>query len=156
MPPTKAAAAYDAVLKSHQRRLNRLIDRGSVPQLRRLYDQALAEINRKLAKLGPKSEKFAAHQLRAYKAQVMQGQMRLAKRMTGHLAESGRIAQVEGLRGVIADVQNLEAAFTGAEVLLPIEEAAIFQGVLDDKESLLRHFTEKSTAIGAPVAAAIL
>lgn len=151
----KIPPAYARVLHEHRRRLNRVIDRGSIPHIKKMYDRTLSEIDRKLSKVGPKSQKFAAHQMRLVRGQLRQGQMVLANRMVGHLSDLGRVAQIEALRGVIGDIQALEGAFTGADLILPIEEAARFGGVIDGRRaSLLRMYSETSATWSANAIAA--
>jgi hypothetical protein len=118
--------------------------------LKRLYDSAQSELTRRLAALGPGSDKFTAHQLRTALGQIRQGQALMARRLAGGLGDLSRDAQVDALRGVIKDVSKLTRHFTGAEVVLPIEEAARFEGVITGRrESLLRSHATSSANIAA-------
>jgi hypothetical protein len=130
---------YRDVLKEQRRRLRRLAERGGVGALKKIYEEAIADLERRLAKIGPKSETFSAHQHRMFLGQLRQGLAGIVQAMSGGMADISRDVQVEALRGVIADIGRLEKGFTGAEVVLPIEEAARFQGVVAGvRESMLR------------------
>ena len=128
------------ILDEHRRRLSRLAEKRGVAQLRKLYDQALAELERKLHALARGMDSsFSAHQLRVFIAQIRQGQHLLAKRMLGELGDISKEAQVESLRGLSDSLHRLEKHFTGADVVLNIDEAARFQGIIDGRrQSLLR------------------
>jgi hypothetical protein len=126
------------MLAEHRRRLARVVERGGVGQVRDFYTRALSEIETKLGHVGKSSDRFTAHQLRLYKAQILTGQAQLAKDLRSHVHEVGRVARVDALRGLIGNIKRLEARYTGAEVVLPIEEASRFEGVLGKRESVLR------------------
>lgn len=134
------------MLEEHRRRLTRVVERGGVSPVRSFYNRTLREIEAKLARVGKTSDRFTAHQLRLLKVQVLQGQALLAKRVSGHLREVGREARKDALRGLIGSIKKLEGRYTGAEISLPIEEAARFEGVLGKRESLLRKMNEESAA----------
>jgi hypothetical protein len=106
----------------------------------------LSEIETKLGHVGKSSDKFTAHQLRLYKAQILTGQAQLAKGLRSHVHEVGRVARVDALRGLIGNIKKLEMRYTGAEVVLPIEEASRFEGVLGKRESVLRMRLDQGVA----------
>jgi hypothetical protein len=70
-------------------------------------------------------------------AQIKVGEARLARRMAGALGEVSRDAQEDSLRALTRDLRGLEKKFSGAQIVLPIEEAARFQGVLDQRRTSL-------------------
>lgn len=147
MPKKRIPAAFARVLDEHRSRLNRVVERSGVGRLKKLYDNANSELAAKLRRLAPgKADTFTAHQLRLFKAQTRQGQMVLARRMAGHLEEVSLEAQVEGLRSLADQVAALEYEFTGAEIPLPIEEAARFQGIIDGRRESLLRLNEASVA----------
>lgn len=135
----KVPAPYRRTLAEQRRRLLRL-DRAGLKKLRRLYDQTITRIERNLAALpGFKKDRFTAHQYRLFLGQLRQGMALIAQRLAGGLGDISKEVQTEALRGVIKDVSRLEGAFTGADVVLPVEEAGRFQGVITQRrESLLR------------------
>jgi len=107
--------------------------------MKTLYNRAQAEIVNKLTKLGPASQKFAAHQHRMVLGQLRQGGAMVAKRMRGEMADLSLHAQTEALRGLSQDVTKLEKFYADADIVLPIDEAARFQGVINgQRDSLLR------------------
>jgi len=127
------------VLNEHRRRLARLAERRGVAQLKHLYDRARAELESKLARASRGVDTFTVHQLRVFSAEIRQGQMLLAKHMTGELGDISLEAQTEALRGLSRDITRLEKHYSGADITLPIDEAARFQGVINGRrESLLR------------------
>jgi hypothetical protein len=134
------------MLEESRRRLARVVERGGVAQVRDFYTRALREIESKLGRVGSTSEKFTAHQLRLFKAQILTGQAQLAKGLRSHVQEVGRGARVDALRGLIGSIKKLEARYTGAEVVLPIEEASRFEGVLGKRESVLRMRLDQGAA----------
>lgn len=142
-----ARSPYEIMLEESRRRLARVVERGGVAQVRDFYTRALQEIEAKLGHVGKSSDRFTAHQLRLFKAQIMSGQVQLAKQLRSHVHEVGRAARTDALRGLIGNIKRLEARYTGAEVVLPIEEASRFEGVLGKRESLLRLRNEQSAAV---------
>jgi len=136
----KLPGVYRSMLTEHRRRLDRLVDRQGLVSLKKLYANAQSELERQLRVLPKRlGNSFTAHHSRIMLAQVKQGRMMLAQKMAGEMAGLTRQAQTESLRGLIVDLTTLEREFTGADVVLPIEDAALFQGVIDGRrESLLR------------------
>ena len=136
----KVPPQYNRVLREHRRRLDRITERQGIRQLRRMYNGAIRDMERRLAALpGIKRDKFTAHQYRLYLGQLRQGSALIAKRLSGGLGDISKRAQTEALRDLIDDISKLEASFTGAEVVLPIEQAGRFQGVINGvRESMLR------------------
>lgn len=128
-----------------------MVDRHGAPVLKKVYDQAGRELDRKLRTLtrAGRSETMTAVQAHHLKAQVRQAQVSLSKQMAGALGNVTRDAQTEALRGVSKDVTRLEREFTGSELVLPIEEVSRFAGVIDQKApSLLRMHRESMARYG--------
>ena len=100
----------------------------------------MRQLERRLAKIpGAKRDRFTSHQYRLYMGQLQQGLALITKRLAGGLGDLSRSAQTEALRDVIHDITRLEKGFTGAEIVLPIEEAGRFQGVISGvRESMLQ------------------
>lgn len=129
---------YKDTLDAGRRLLARVARRG-VAQVKRLYDEAQAEMIKKLAKAARSGAKFTQQQQAIYLVQLRQGEALLARRMAGELGDITLDAQVDSLRGLIKDMTELEKAFTGADVQLPIEEASRFRGIISGRrESMLR------------------
>jgi hypothetical protein len=137
----KKPSPIESILNEHRRRLARVVERGGVRRARDLYDDVVRLVERRLRALGGRSSnQFTAHQLRIFLAQVKQGQALLTLRLAGHLGDLTREAQVEAVRAVSKDIARLERHFRGAEVILPIDEAGRFSGIIhgDSPASLIR------------------
>ena len=144
-------AAYEEAAREHLASLNRLIDRGGVARLRKLYADAQAQLEKKLAReVGRGSAPFTAHQYRVLLAQVRQGQMQIAGRLG---EESERVTietQTDALRGITRQIKRLELAHGATSTTLPIEEVARFAGVIDKhKASLLQQNHTSMRAYGS-------
>lgn len=147
MPPTRALLLYRELLGEHRTRLDRLIDRRGSARLKRMYEQAEADLIKKLAaQAGSRGATFTAHTHRLMLAQIRQGQAMIARRMAGELGDLTKEAQVESLRGLGRQVTKLEKAFTGVTTVLPIEEAATFQGIVRGRSTSLMRLHESSMA----------
>lgn len=129
---------YKLVEEESRRRLDALLDGASVARLKRLYDAAQDELVAKLRKLAS-GDSMTGLQLRSLLAQVRRGQAQIAKVMVGALGEESLKAQRAGLSALLSDIAKLERQFTGAQVALPVAEAARFAGVVDTlRTSLMR------------------
>lgn len=147
---TKAPATFTRVVDAHRARLEELVDgRGrAVGKMKKLYDDAQDALTKRLAaavKAG-KGDKFTAFQQRVMLAQVRQGQKAIASKMAGALRPLSKQAQEKALSGLVGDVARLSKAFTGAEVVLPVEEAARFAEVIDKRNSSLLKMHQASMA----------
>lgn len=143
---------FDNVRDDHRARLARLSERRGVSQIKSLYDEAIAELERKLRKLGSAKDTFTAHQMRMLLAQAQDGQARIVRRMADGLSDATRDAQVDSLQSLLDDVHRLEKRFSGADVELPLDEAGRFRGVIDGRrQSLLRSHEESLSAYGGDV-----
>jgi len=145
-------AAVLEAMSEHRARLERLAERRTLIPLKRLYDEAGAELERKLAAAarGRAGDTMTAYQQRMLLAQVKEGKVRLARSMAGTLGDASQDAQVDALRGLTRDVARLERQFRGATVTLPIEQAARFRGVVDRRRtSLLRMHATSMARYGA-------
>lgn len=130
--------AYEQAAREHIDSLNRLIDRGGVARLKKLYSDAQAQLEKKLAQsVGRGMAPFTSHQYRVLLAQVRQGQMQIANRLG---AESERVTvetQTDALRGITRQIKRLEAVHGAQATTLPIEEVARFAGVIDKHKASL-------------------
>jgi hypothetical protein len=144
--------SFQEAALEHARRLARLIDRGGALRLRRLYEAAQAELERKIGHaVGRGSAPFTAHQHRVLLGQVRHGQMVIAQRLGDASAAATVETQRDALDAAIRNIRRGEREFgSGATVTLPIEEAARFQGVLDRrKTSLLKQNRTSMARYGA-------
>ncbi len=135
---------FRQISREQTNRINRLIDRGGVARLKKLYDQAQAEFTTKLSRsMGRNTNTFSETQMRMFQAQVRQGQMDIAKRMGEVLAAATEETKADALRGAIRNFKQLEKKFTGVATSLPVEEAARFAGVMGKNTSLIRRHSMK-------------
>jgi len=140
-------SAYKQVLETHRRRLIRVAERRGVEKLKPIYNRAQEELVNKLGRLpiGMRST-FTAHAHQVMLAQVRQGQAILAGRLVGEMNDISKEAQGEALHGLVKDLDRLERHYTGSSVVLPIEEAAVFQGIIGDRRRSLMRMNRTSMA----------
>ena len=143
-------APYRRAIEAHRDKLDRLIDRRSVAGLRRVYRNAQASLVAKLSRVGRHADTFTAHQHRMMLLQARQGMKLMGKRMAGEMGQVSIEAATEGLHSLAREVSSLEREFTGADVVLPIEEVSRFQGIVGgQRESMLRLHEESLASYGA-------
>lgn len=143
---------YARALDEQRRLLAKAAEGRDAASIRRLYEQAEAELLAKLRRGADLGDTFTAYQQRQLLAQVRQGQALISQRMASDLGDLSRKAQVESLRGLVDNFSRMEEAFTGAAPVLPIEEASRFWGVVDKRRtSLLRQHRTSMTRYGASV-----
>lgn len=129
---------FDKISREHTKRLNRLIDRGGVARLKKLYDQAQGELETKLSRaFGRGAGGFTQGQMQMFQTILRQGQIQIASNMGDALAAATHETKADALRAAIRDFGRLEKKF-GAGVSLPVEEAARFAGVLGKNTSLIK------------------
>ncbi len=114
-------------------------------RLKKLYDTAQTELAEKLRRIpGGMKGSFTAHQHRMALGQIQQGQKIIAQNMAGEVGVLSKQAQVDSLRGLASSIHELDSVYTGAEVPLPIDEAARFWGVIDKRRTSLMKAHEAS------------
>jgi len=138
---------YEAAIEEHRQKLHRILDRRGVVQMKRLYQDAHAELERKLTAVAGRKATMTSFQQKLLLLQVKHGQQDISKRMTKGLSAASADAQVESLHSLTKTVSRAAPQFRGAQVSLPIEEAARFRGIIDKRRtSLLQaHATSMST-----------
>lgn len=147
---------YDEVIGQHRRTLDRLIERGAVERVRRVYQRATAEVLKKLANIGPLKKSLTEMQLRQILAQLISGQIHIAGEMAATLSNASREAQIDSLHSLLRGYKKLERHFTGKAPSLPIEEAARFAGLIDKRRgSLLEQHESSMRRYGRMVVAEI-
>lgn len=148
MPPSKivkVTRAYEKILVQHRNKLAYLAERHGPARLKKMYDKAQGELVDKLRRIRPGREgSFTVQQQRTTLAQVKQGQALLSRRMAGAVGDISKQAQVESLRGLGESIGKLEKIYTGAEITLPIDEAARFWGIIDQRRTSLMKAHEAS------------
>jgi hypothetical protein len=152
-PELHVNANYERTLDAHRRNLAKIVEDRGVDRIKRLYDKAQDELNAKLRRITPaRRDTFTAYQHRIVLAQVQQAQTQIARKLAGEAGAVSREAQVESLRGLTDQIGKLEKTYTGADIVLPIDEAARFYGVVDQRRtSLLKQHEESMASYGARV-----
>lgn len=151
-------AEITAVLREHRQRLERAIQRHGVAPLRKMYGQAMRQLEGRLAALVRRGDgdTFTAHMQRAMLTQVRDAQMRLSGKMAAELGEGVRDIQAIQLKALIRDVERLEKRYTGASVTIPVDQGAKFTAIVDrHRKTLLRTHQSSMRNYGARVVAGI-
>jgi len=142
-----ALSEFQQASVGHIKSLNNLIDKGSIPRLRKVYTASVQDLERKLAHaVGAKASAFTIQQHRSLLAQVHQGLAELGRNMGTELGKETTRAQEASARALISDIKKMEKKTTGAPVQLPIEQAARFTGVIDKHKTSLLKMNKKSMA----------
>jgi len=135
---------FDQISREHAKRLNRLIERGGVLRLKRLYDQAQKDLTNKLKmRMAAGDGEFTIGQMQMFQAILKEGQVKIAASMGDALAAATEETKADALRAAIRDFKRLERRFGGTNITLPVEEAARFAGVLGKNTSLIRKNSSK-------------
>lgn len=151
-------AEINAVMREHRVRLERAIRVHGVAPLKKMYAQAMRQLEGRLAALVRRGDgdTFTAHMQRSMMAQVKDAQIRLSAKMANQLGEGVRDIQAEQLKAIVRDVTRLEKRYTGASVTIPVEQGAKFTAVVDrHRKTLLRAHKTSMTRYGARVIAAM-
>jgi hypothetical protein len=135
-----AISEFQEASRAHVKRLAHLTDKNALPALRKLYAEAQADLERKLAKaVSSKASAMTIQQHQALLAQVRQGVMQMSSSLGAKLGAATVQTQNAALNALIKDIKKLEKKSTGSIMQLPIETAARFAGVVDKhKTSLLK------------------
>lgn len=142
-----ALSEFQIAAQSHIKRLDGLIERGSVPRLRKLYTGAVSDLEGKLAKaVGSGASPFSVHQARTMLAQAKQGLIHLSGHMGTALNDQSLLVQQASANALITDIKKLEKVASGATVRLPIEQASRFAGIVDKRRTSLLKLNKTSMA----------
>ena len=150
--PPPIHPAYRRVIVEHRARLDRLADHYAPAQLKKLYEAGQHELEAKLRAHvhAGKGERFSAHQMRMSLGMLRDGQARLAAKMANALGSVTEDVQRDAVRGIAGSIAKLHRTFTGSEVVLPVEEAARFAGIIDKgRSSMLRMHRTSFARYGA-------
>ena len=156
--PKDASREFAAALRLHRSILDRMLDRRSVVALKRFYDRAQDELERKLAKMVKtgRKESMSALQAQQLLQQVREAQQVIAAQTAQTMTPISREVQAEGVRQCASTIVQLEAKFTGATMTLPLEEAATFARIVESRSpSLIRTHESSWLRYGARVTAKI-
>lgn len=147
MPSTQdALKEYEQALRKHRAVLDRILDRRSVVSLKRFYDRAQDALARKLSRLitTGRADTMSALQAQQLLRQVVEAQTVIAAQLAQQCQPIIREVQTEGIQLMDQTITTLEAKFTGATISLPLEEAAVFEGIIDKRAPSLIRANESS------------
>lgn len=137
--PVKVSKTFLDTMTSHRRTLDRLMDKRSVKGLKTLYDRSQTELARKMtaAVASGRKDTMTVFQMTQLKAQVREGQARTAAAMANGMKPVLRDTAADAIRQASNTITKLEREFTGADLVLPLEEAATFEGLIAGRSSSL-------------------
>ncbi len=140
--------AFAQAVATHRNRLEKTLAGHAASKMKKLYDEAQNQLVAKIAKTvrTGKTDTFTAYQMRIVQAQLREGQALITKKLAGDMTPLTKMAQEKALDGLVSDVKRLHRHFTGAEITLPIEEAAVFAGVVQHRASTLLRANTTSMA----------
>lgn len=153
-PSKRSTQAFDAAVQVHRAALDRLLDKRSLPGLKKFYEDAQAELARKLNRLMRTGRKdtMTAMQFKQLREQVRLAQAGIARQLSSGLRPVAQEAQGEGVRQVARTFVDLERHYTGATIILPLEEAATFRGLIEKRSpSLIRSIDSSFKRYGATI-----
>jgi len=140
-------AGYGQLIRSHQRRLERLVQKRGALTIKKIYEQAIDDLVRKLSRqAGRGAATFTTATRRSLLMQLRSGMITLTQKLTGELGDASLQAQTEAIRSLSRSVAILERKYTGAAISLPVEEASRFAGVLGESRTSLLAAHETSVA----------
>lgn len=146
--PKRVPKVFSQTVATHRNRLEKTLAGHAASKMKRLYDEAQGQLVSKIARTirAGKGDTFTAYQMRIVQAQLREGQALITKRLAGDMTPLTKMAQEKALTGLVTDVKRLHKHFTGAEITLPIEEAAVFAGVIQNRASTLLRVNQTSMA----------
>jgi hypothetical protein len=154
MAKPKVSSVFEQTMRAHVGTLNRLMDKRSVKGLKKLYDSSMNELEKKLAasmKAG-KGTSMSVLQMRQLISQVREGQARISASLANGMKPILKDTQADAIRGASKTITKLEKQFTGAEIVLPLEEAATFAGLIQKRTpTLIRANASSWARYGASV-----
>lgn len=146
------------VIDLHRAQLKGLIEIRGVRRLRKIYNDAQADLLRQLKKLeaAHRGKTFQAQHLRIVLAQVADGIKTFQGKFGDHLKATGRLTATVAPKHVIREAKTMEKHFTGQTPVLQVEQAAVLQSLYRDVEpSLLDRYNVSRKLYGPPVIARI-
>jgi hypothetical protein len=130
-------ASYRAVIVDQQQQLAKLVKIAGVAPVRRLYEEMLRDLERKLG--AATSGTFDAQRLMGAVAQVRMGIARLARDVAGSVQTGADVVGLHAARTLLQDAAVLDRHFTGAIRPIPLLQSARLRGMVAGKvESVMR------------------
>lgn len=119
---------YRAVVLDQQVQLEKLVRLAGVGPVRRLYEDMLDEVARKLRRTATGT--LTHMQLRGILAQIKLGLAGVIRKMSGAFGDAAFQVGIASARSMLEDVASLEKHFTGGIVALPLMETARLRGLV--------------------------
>lgn len=139
---------YRAVILDQQRQLAKLVQQAGLGPVRKLYQQMLDDLERRLRRVPAGT--MTHMQVRGMLAQVKIGLAGVLREMGGKLGDAAFEVGLASARHMLEDVAKLEKHYTGALMPLPVLETARLHGLVKDStSSLLAAHTSSMARYGA-------
>lgn len=144
----KVHPQFKRMVAEHRERLRKMAQVRGVNHMKGVYEEAAAQVQAKLRKAvrAGKGDTFTAYQQRVVLAQLREGMAITGKRITTAMKPLSQQVQQQALKGLSEDVSRLHKFFTGAEITLPVEEAARFKGIIDKRQTSLLQMNATSVS----------
>lgn len=153
-----AAAVIRQVLDLHRAQLQGVIEVRGVRRMRKIYEDARADLQAKLGALtrAGGGATFTAQHYRIMLVQVSQALAEFAPKFQRHLNDTGEMAAKLGANQTVAEIQKFEHAFTGQTPVLQTAQVGVLRRIYRDTEpSLLVRHAKSMALYGRPVVEAI-
>ena len=122
------ASIVNQVVNLHRAQLQGIVELGGVRKVRKLYEQARAELEERLAALKRRGmgESFTAFHMRQILLQVRDGLLMFQDQFGPALSKNAKAGALLAQRHTIGAITQFERRFTGTRPVLAIEEAGVF------------------------------
>ena len=135
---------YRAIVRDQQRSLGKLVKSAGVTPVRKLYEQMLADLTKKLNVTA--SGTFTYQQLNILIAQVKLGLARLQRDVSSAVGSGAMKIGIASARDILQNAASLEKHFTGAALPLRVMEVGQLHGLVADRTASLMRINETSMA----------
>lgn len=144
----KVSKTFLNAMASHRRTLDRLVDQRAIAGMKRLYDRSQSALERRLSALikSGRTDTMTTYQMTMLRAQIQEGQKRIAELMANGMGPITKDTQKDAIRQATGTITRLEKQFTGADISLPLEEAATFEGLIGGRTASLVRMHKQSFA----------
>lgn len=124
----------------HRKRLQRIVNGKGIAPVQSLYEQARRDLRERLEKLARRGmdKSFTAHHARIALLQIEDALASFSTDFRGVLKDGARETSRLGIDSLSREIRALEPEFQGAGVPLAIEQAAVFERLVDGGQSILR------------------
>lgn len=135
---------YRSIVIDQQAQLARLVRSAGVAPIKRLYQEMMADLEKKLASLS--SATFSHQQIQGLLAQVRLGLARLQSQMRDVVKDGAVTVGIESARTLLTNAAKLEKHFTGAVIPLRVAEIGRLRGLANDQVPSLMRVHDRTMA----------